>query len=301
VKPVDFQLHRPSSLPQAVALLERLGDDCKLLAGGQSLVPLLNFRLARPEHVIDLSGIGSLATVRRTRDQLVIGAMTTHAQAERSRAIARAAPLITQALPHVAHSAIRARGTVGGSIAHGDPAAELPAVVLALDATVVAVGPAGERVIAAADFFRGNLVTSLGPDEVLTEIRIRPAPASVGVAFEEVGRRQGDFALVGAGAQVQLDARGRVAELRTCLTGVSPAPRRATEAESMLTGRALSPEAVEAAAAATREALSPNSDLHATAEYRRDVAGTLLARVVRSAEQRARAAAEAAPTEEGPQ
>jgi len=300
VKPVDFQLHRPSSLPQAVSLLERLGEDCKLLAGGQSLVPLLNFRLARPEHVIDLSGIRSLGTVWRTPDQLVIGAMTTHAQALRSRAVAEAAPLIAQALPHVAHLAIRARGTVGGSIAHGDPAAELPAVVLALDATLVAVGPAGEREIAAADFFLGNLVTSLAPDEVLTEIRVRPAPGSVGVAFDEVGRRQGDFALVGAGAHVLLDARGGVAELRTCLTGVSPAPRRASEAESMLTGRPLSPEALDAAAAATREALSPHSDLHATAEYRRDVAGTLLARVIRSAEERARAAMEAGPTEEGP-
>lgn len=297
MKPVDFHLHRPSSLPQTVALLGELGDDCKLLAGGQSLVPLLNFRLARPEHVIDLSGVKSLSTVRRTKDSLVIGATTTHAQAERSTAIAEAAPLLAKALPHIAHAAIRARGTVGGSIAHGDSAAELPAVVLALDATLVAVGPRGQREIPAAEFFLGNLMTSLAYDEVLTEIRIRPPSAPVGAAFEEVGRRQGDFALVGAGAQLRLDDEGRVEDLRTCLTGVSSVPLRATEAESMLAGHSLAPETLDAAADATREALSPNSDLHATAQYRRDVAATLLARAIRSA---VRTATNTRPTEKGP-
>jgi carbon-monoxide dehydrogenase medium subunit len=299
VKPVDFQLHRPASVPEAIALLGELGDDCKLLAGGQSLLPLLNFRLARPEHVIDLGRITSLSMVRRSADELVIGAMTTHAQAERSRAIADAAPLIVRALPHVAHAAIRARGTLGGSVVHADPAAELPAVMLALDARMVVEGPGGERTIAAPDFFLGNLMTSLGGDEVLTEIRIRPASGAVGAAFEEVGRRQGDFALVGAGAQLRLDAEGRIAEIRTCLTGVSPTPRRAAEAEAILTGEPLTGDALRASAVATQDALSPSDDLHATGRYRRDVAGTLLVRAIRSAAERAGAGVEGLSIEEG--
>ncbi|MCU1605811.1 MAG: Carbon-monoxide dehydrogenase (acceptor) [Modestobacter sp.] len=287
MKPVDFELHRPDTLAEAVALLAEHGEDSKVLAGGQSLVPLLNFRLARPEHLIDLGRIASLTTLRRTSERLQIGAMVTHAQAERSAAVAAAAPLMSRAIPHIAHQAIRARGTVGGSIAHGDPAAELPAVAVALDAEMVVVGPRGTRHVPAAEFFRANLVTALDSDEVLTAIWVRPPTGRTGAAFDEVGRRRGDFALVGAGAQVRLDADGAVAEARIALTGVSPTPRRVMEAEAVLVGQRLDPDRLRAAADATRQAVHPSGDLHATADYRRDVAGTLVHRVVAVAAQRA--------------
>ncbi len=287
MKPVDFELHRPETLSEAIALLAEHGEEGKVLAGGQSLVPLLNFRLARPEHLIDLGRIASLSTIRRTPQRLTIGAMVTHAQAERSTAVAQGAPLMARAFPHIAHQAIRARGTVGGSIAHGDPAAELTAVAVALEATMVAVGPRGTREIPARDFFLANLVTALEHDEVLTEVRIVPPAGPTGAAFEEVARRQGDFALVGAGAQVRLAQDGTIADIRICLTGVSATPHRALEAEAVLIGHALSAESTQAAAEATRDVLNPSSDLHATADYRRDVAGTLVSRVVQTAVLRA--------------
>jgi carbon-monoxide dehydrogenase medium subunit len=287
VKPADFELHRPETVAEAVALLAEHGDNGKVLAGGPSLVPLLNFRLARPDHLIDLSRVASLHTVRRTPDHLRVGAMVTYVQAERSPAVAAAAPLMSRAFPHIAHQAIRVRGTVGGSIAHGDPAAELPAVATALDAEMVVIGPRGTRQVPAADFFRANLVTALEPDELLAEVVITPAAPRTGAAFDEVGRRRGDFALVGAGAQVRLDEDGTVAEVRIALTGVSATPHRATEAEALLTGRRLDASVLRAAAEATRAAVHPSGDLHATAEYRRDVAGTLVARVVDLAARRA--------------
>ena len=289
MKPVDFDLHRPESLEQAIGLLVEHGEESKVLAGGQSLVPLLNFRLARPEHLIDLSRIASLTSIRRSVTGLTIGAMVTHAQAERSSAVASGAPLMACAFPHIAHRAIRARGTIGGSIAHGDPAAELPAVVTALDATIVARGPRGEREIKARDFFLANLVTVLNFDEVLTEIRLEPPVGPTGAAFEEVARRQGDFALVGAGAQISLADNGSIRDIRICLTGVSPTPHRAVEAESILAGNELSASRLDEATEAVRGALTPSGDLHATADYRRNVAGTLVSRVVQKAARRATA------------
>jgi carbon-monoxide dehydrogenase medium subunit len=287
MKPVDFELHRPETLDEALSLLAEHGAEGKVLAGGQSLVPLLNFRLARPEHLVDLGRIASLTILRRTADRLSIGAMVTHERAERSPAVAEAAPLMARAFPHIAHQAIRTRGTVGGSIAHGDPAAELPAVAVALDAVMVAVGPRGRREIAAKDFFVANLVTALADDELLTEVHVRPATGATGAAFEEVGRRQGDFALVGAGAQVRLADDGTVADARICLTGVSPVPHRATEAESLLVGHRPDADRVAAAAQQVRSAINPSSDLHATGDYRRDVAGTLVERAVATAAERA--------------
>jgi carbon-monoxide dehydrogenase medium subunit len=286
MKPVDFTLHRPETLAEALELLATY-DDAKVLAGGQSLIPLLNFRLARPEHLVDLGRIAALTTINRTTESLRIGAMVTHRQAEQSRAVMQDTPLMAAAFPNIAHQAIRARGTVGGSVAHADPAAELPAVVLALEATMVAAGPGGEREIAANEFFISNLVTALGPDEILTEIRLAPASGRTGAAFEEVGRRQGDFALVGAGAQLRLADDGTVEDARACLTGVAAVPHRAYEVESLLVGNRLDPAVLDAAAEATREAVTPSGDLHATADYRRDVAGTLMARAVAAAHARA--------------
>lgn len=289
MKPVAFELHQPHTAQQAVALLAEHAAEGKVLAGGQSLIPLLNFRLSRPEHVIDLSKVASLRVLQRSLGLLTFGAMVTYAQAQRSPGVAAAAPLVAAALPHIGHQAIRNRGTVGGSVAHGDPAAELPAVMVALEATLVAVSVRGTREIPAGEFFRANLVTALSDDELLTEVRVPAATGITGAAFEEVGRRQGDFALVGAGAQVRLAEDGTVEEARIALAGVSPQPQRAHEAESLLTGARPDPPLLREVADVVRAAVSPSGDLHATAEYRRDVAGTLTARAVGSAVERATA------------
>ncbi len=296
MKPVDFTLHRPDTLDEAVAILAEHRDEAKVLAGGQSLVPLLNFRLARPEHLVDLSRIASLTRLVRTRSGLAVGAMVRQAQAERSAAVAGSAPLLAAAFPHIAHQAIRARGTVGGSLAHADPAAELPAVAVASDARFTAVGPSGRREIAAADFFLGNLMTALAPDEVLTEVVFSGAPERSGAAVEEVGRRRGDFALVCAGAQVSLEpgSAGVVREARVCLAGVAATPYRAAEAERVLAGARLDDAVLAQAADAVRDAIDPNGDLHATAGYRKDVAGVLVKRAVAAAHRNAHAAAAAA-------
>jgi aerobic carbon-monoxide dehydrogenase medium subunit len=282
VKPVDFHLHRPETRAEALALLHEHADDVRVLAGGQSLVPLLNFRLARPGHLVDIGRIASLAGVRRTPDEVVIGSMVRQAQAERSLAVAAAAPLLAAALPNIAHPPIRNRGTVGGSLAHADPAAELPAVALALDAVFVAASVRGQREIPASAFFRTHLTTALDADELLTEIRFPQAAPGTGAAFLEVGRRRGDFALVGAAVQVTLDGE-RIVDARVCFTGVDQIPHRCPEAERILLGAtARSPE-VRAAADAARDGMQPGGDLHATAAYRKDVSGTLLARGVAEA------------------
>ena len=286
MKPVDFTLHRPETLDDAVAILAEHAEDSKVLAGGQSLVPLLNFRLARPEHLVDLSRIAGLAQLRRTRDEVIVGAMVRQANAERSPAIAENTPLLAAALPHIAHPPIRNRGTIGGSLAHGDPAAELPAVARALDARFIAVGPRGRREIAARDFFHGNLMTDLAADEILVNVLFDHAPANTGAAFEEVSRRRGDFALVGAGAQVTIND-GTVSDIRICLTGVSATPHRGTEAEQLLVGQPLTDGLLAEAADATRSTIRPSGDLHATAEYRKDVAGLVLTRAVNEAHRRA--------------
>ena len=286
MKPVDFTLHRPQTVAEAVEILAAHPDDSKVLAGGQSLVPLLNFRLARPAHLVDLSRIAGLTQLRRTAVTVTVGAMVRQAYAERSPAVVQNVPLLAAALPHVAHPPIRSRGTVGGSLAHGDPAAELPAVARALDATFVAVGPSGRREIPARDFFLANLMTALTSDEVLVEVLFDRTPANTGAAFDEVGRRRGDFALVGAGAQVTVED-GTMTEVRIALTGVSATPHRATEAEQLLVGQTLSDRLLTQAADATRAAIRPSGDLHATAAYRKDVAGVLLTRAVTQAHHRA--------------
>lgn len=287
MKPVDFVLHRPETLDEATGLLaEYADDDAKVLAGGQSLVPLLNFRLARPRHVVDIGRIAALTEIRRTASEVTVGATARQAQAERSHAVAADVPLLAAALPNIAHPAIRNRGTVGGSLAHGDAAAELPAVATALDVTFVAVGRGGRREIPAADFFRTHMTTALAPDELLTEVRFPRAGEGTGAAFLEVARRRGDFALVGLAAQVRMDGE-HIAEARVCVSGVGHVPHRSGEAQRLLAGARPGSTAVEEAADALRESVHPSGDLHATAAYRRDVAGTLLVRAVREAAGRA--------------
>jgi carbon-monoxide dehydrogenase medium subunit len=286
VKPVAFDLVRPADLSEALAELSVDPEESKLLAGGQSLVPLLNFRLARPARLIDLARIESLRGITRDNGRLSISAMTTQHEAENSDLVRHCAPLLAAALPRIAHPPIRSRGTVGGSTAHADPAAEIPAVVMALDATLRMTSAQGSREVPAGEFFHGFLTTALAADELLTAVELPVAPPGTGAAFLEVARRHGDFALVGAAAQLTV-RDGTVTDCRVVLTGVADRPHRLREAEAVVTGTSLDEATARQAAAATEASISPPGDLHATADYRRHVAGVLVQRGLREAYRRA--------------
>jgi carbon-monoxide dehydrogenase medium subunit len=288
VKPAPFDYFTPDTVDEALALLAEHGDAAKPLAGGQSLIPAMNFRLARPTALVDLNRIGELAYVRAERAGLTLGAMTRQRAVERSAAVARAAPLLAEAMPSIAHPQIRNRGTVGGSVAHADPSAELPAVILALEAQLKARSAAGERSIPAAEFFKGMLETALGPDELLVEIALPPLPERSGTSFLEMARRHGDYALVGVAAVVTLDPRGRCKAVRLSLLSVGDGPVLATEAGKVLAGQTPSEELLRAAgdAAATRD-VDPPSDIHASAAYRRQLVAVLTRRALGRAFERA--------------
>jgi aerobic carbon-monoxide dehydrogenase medium subunit len=287
VKPAPFDYHAPATLAEVIALLREHGDAAKLLAGGQSLVPMLNMRLARPEVLIDLNRVAGLSYVRQEGDTLAIGAMTRHAEVERSALIARLQPLLTEAMAQVGHIQIRNRGTIGGSLVHADPSAELPAVLAALDGSVRVAGPGGEREIGAADLFLMYFTTSLQADEVLTEVRLPVLPARTGWAFEEVARRHGDFALVGVAVTLTLEEGGGISAGRIALTGVGMTPVRAASAEARLAGRRPSAGIFAEAASAVRDEIEPDTDIHATADFRRHLAGVLTERALGRALQRA--------------
>ena len=281
MKPPKFDYHAPRSVDEAVALLARYGGDAKPLAGGQSLVPLLNFRLARPAALIDLNRIPPLAGIREVDGQLALGAMTRQRAVEFSPVVRRAVPLLTEATRWVGHLPIRSRGTIGGSIAHADPSAEYPAVLTALDGTVVARGQKGERTLAAAALFETYLTTSLGADELLTEVRLPVLPTGAGCAFEEFARRHGDFAIVGIAAAVW--RTGARVTARLAAAGAGPVPVRLRGAEEILEREGLGDKAVAAAAARAGELVQPDSDLHATADYRRNLTRVLTARALATA------------------
>ena len=287
MKPVDFHLHRPETVGEALDLLARYGDDAKVLAGGQSLVPLLNFRLARPEHVVDIDRVAGLSGMRAGPTGLTVGAMTRQARVERAADVGVAVPLLAAALPYVGHPPIRARGTIGGSLAHADPAAELPAVAIAAGAVLVAESARGRREIPAAEFVSGSFTTALAPDELLVEVRFPPANGRTGAAFVEVSRRRGDFALVGAAAQLSFDDSARVRDARLALIGVGDTPRRCPDAEAALVGTPADGDAGELAAREATAVLRPPGDLHASGDYRRAVAGVVLTRAVSEARRRA--------------
>jgi carbon-monoxide dehydrogenase medium subunit len=282
MKAPPFDYFAPETLEEALGLLHEYGDEAKVLAGGQSLVPLLALRLARPSVLVDLRRVPGLASVERGNGTVRIGAMVRETALERSATLRESVPLLAAAAPLIGHPAIRTRGTVGGSVAHADPAAEIPAIVLALDAELVARRWSGERTISAAEFFQGFLTTVLEPDEALVELRFPAAGPGTGVCFEEVARRHGDFAIVGAAASVELDD-GRVADCRVALIGVGGTPMRRPAAEQTLTGQAPSNDAIAAAAAAAAENLEPASDLHGSATYRRHLARVVTARALRGA------------------
>jgi carbon-monoxide dehydrogenase medium subunit len=286
VKPPRFTYHDPTALPEVLGLLDQLGADAKVLAGGQSLIPLLNMRMAHPKHLIDLNRIAELAYLDERDGGIAIGAMTRHRAAERSPLVRERCPLLAQAVGQIGHVQIRSRGTVGGSIAHADPAAELPAVLAALDGRVTLAGPAGQRVVKPEDFFVTYLTTSAAPGELLTEVWFPALPPRTGQAWLELARRHGDYALVGLGASLTLDSDGTIAEARLALTGVGPTPVRARATEERLKGERPGPALFAEAGRLVAREVEPDSDIHATAEYRRHVAGILTLRALqRAAEQ----------------
>ncbi len=286
MKPPRFEYHAPSTTEEALDLLARYGGDAKVLAGGQSLMPLLNFRLVRPAALIDLNRIAALAYIRELDGQVRFGAMTRQRAVEFSPVVRRRLPLLAEATRWVGHLPIRTRGTIGGSIAHADPAAEYPAVLSALDGEVVARSPRGERTLRPRELFQTYLTTTLKPDEILTEVRLPAMEAGAGYAFEEFARRHGDFAIVGVAAVLVLDG-SRVVRARLATAGANPVPTRLRAAEEILERGDLSEEAIEAAASRAGELVQPDSDIHASADYRRHLTGVLTARALKRARTRA--------------
>src|SRR5262245_55424612 len=293
MKPATFEYRRPETLDEALAILAESGSDAKALAGGQSLVPAMNFRLARPAVLVDLNRIAALAYVEKNRDGgLRIGAMTRQRAAERSELVARGAPLLYEALPWIAHPQIRNRGTVGGSLAHADPAAELPAVMVALDARFVLRSRAAIRTVPAQAFYTGLLTTVLRPDELLTEIQIPLRTPGAGAAFLEVARRQGDFALVGVGVELVLGAAGTCSSVRIALVSVGEGPVLATEAMNVLAGNVVGAVAIEEAARVAADIdIDPPGDIHASPAYRRHLTRVLVRRALLKAAERSKEAA----------
>lgn len=282
MKPAPFQYRAPSSVSEALAILAEHGDDAHVLAGGQSLLPMMALRLARPSMLVDVGRIAELAELHNG-DGLSIGAGVTQRRLERSPLVAEHCPLLAQAIPLIAHPPIRTRGTIGGSLAHADPAAELPAVAAALDAEVVLRHSGGERVVPIAQFFEGYLTTACQPGELVAEIRFPARAPRTGTAFVEISRRHGDFAIVACAAVVSLDDDRRVLDARIALAGVDMVPLRARSAEALLMGEVAGADLWKAAAAAAKVGLQPSSDIHATGAYRSHVAGVLAARALAAA------------------
>ena len=285
MKPARFAYHAPATVDEAIALLTRYGGEAKLLAGGQSLMPLMNFRVARPAALIDLNAIASLGYIREEDGQVRFGAMTRQRAIEFSPVVRRRLPLLAEATALVGHLPIRSRGTIGGSLAHADPSAEYPAILAALDGVVVTRGPRGERTLQASELFQSYLTTSLGPDEILVEVRLPAMAAGAGFAFEEFSRRHGDFAIVGIATMLVGDGQ-HCATARLATAGAGPVPMRLRSAEEILERDGLSEAAVEAAARRAAELVEPDSDIHASAAYRRNLTRVLTGRALRRAKAR---------------
>ena len=285
MKPAPFEYEVPHSVDEALEMLDADADDLEVkpIAGGQSLVPMMNFRLARPDVLVDLNRLAELSYIRRRDGMLQIGALTRQTMLQRSPLVRERWPLLGQAIDWVAHPQIRSRGTVGGSIAHADPAAELPVALLALDGAVLVRSRRGERTIDAADLFVTNLMTSLEPGELLVGIEVPQVLGGTRAAFVEYARRHGDFALGGAAVSLTLDGDGVVERAAIALLAAGPVPVRATEAEAELVGHPPAADVARKAADAVRAAISPTGDIHGSAEYRRGLIGTLVERGILSA------------------
>lgn len=281
MKPPRFSYAAPRSLEAALGLLEQHGDSAKLLAGGQSLVPVLNFRLASPAVLIDLNRVAGLDGITRSADGgLCVGAMARWRKLEQSELVAQSNPLLSHALTHVAHVQIRNRGTIGGSFAHADPAAEVPAVAVACGAEILLSSRQGVRRLSAADFFQGVFTTALGPHEILSEIRFPPWPVRRRWGFQEIARRHGDFAIVGAIALLDLAPSDACEAARVVVFGASDKPLRLPDVEQMLAGQHRTTALLRAAGDRAAAALEPRGDLHASADYRRELTAVLVRRAL---------------------
>jgi len=284
-----FQYRLATSVQEAVELLAANGDEAKVLAGGQSLVPLINLGLAQPGLLVDINGIPGLDGIQTVNGSLAVGALVRHAVAEQSETIRQACPLLAEAIPLIGDRQVRNRGTMGGSIAHADPVAELPTVAVCLDAKMRVEGANGSRDVPASDFFVTYLTTAIEPAELLTAVWFPVSTPSTGVSFQELVRRKGDFAIVAAAAAIELAADGTCRKVNLALAGVAPTPIRATAAENMLRGQAPSPDLVRraAAAAASADNVDPESDVMASADYRRAMAEVYARRALTEAVGRA--------------
>jgi aerobic carbon-monoxide dehydrogenase medium subunit len=277
-----FDYACPTTLAEAVQLLAS-NDDAKALAGGQSLVPMLAFRLLHPALLVDLRKLADLRGIKVTENGVTLGAMVRWREIEDDARLSAAHPLLKAAVAHVAHYQIRNRGTVGGSLAHADPAAEMPGIALTCEAEIAVIGKAGARAIAAADFFTGALTTALAPDEIIVDVRLPPWPKGRRWGFQEFARRRGDFALAAAAVFYDEDARGCAINAHVGVIGVADRPVRLAGVEALLNGRKIDEAAIAQADAATTAAVDPPDDIHGSADYRRALAGTMVERALRQA------------------
>jgi carbon-monoxide dehydrogenase medium subunit len=283
MKSPAFDYACPTTLAEAVSLLASREGEAKVLAGGQSLVPMLAFRLAAPALLVDLNKLAELQYIKIASDGLRLGAMVRWRQLEGDARLARAHPLLVAAVKHVAHYQIRNRGTVGGSLAHADPAAELPGVAVVCEAEITAISPDGPRVVRACDFFLGPLTTALTPEEIIVELRLPPWPGNRRWGFEEFARRRGDFAMAGAALYYDAQADGKASNSHVGVIGVGDRPQRLSEVEAILNGSAIDAGTIAAAKRAAAAAVNPSDDIHASAAYRRALVGTLVERALERA------------------
>lgn len=280
--PAPFEYFAPKRLEEAIDLLSSYAEDVKLLAGGQSLVPLMKLRLAKPRYIIDLSRIPELNYIRDDGDKIIIGAVTTHAQVEHSELIKNRCPLLLQTAATIGDVQVRNQGTLGGSLAHADPAGDMPAAILALGAEIKAVGPKGERWISAEDFFLGLLTTSLESDEILTEIKV-PATKGIKAAYLKAAQRASGFAVVGIAVGLKLDSDGSCADISIGVTGVMDKPYRATNVEKMLRGKKPETRLLQEAAAELTQGIDIIEDINGSKEYRSHLARVYAVRAIEAA------------------
>jgi carbon-monoxide dehydrogenase medium subunit/2-furoyl-CoA dehydrogenase FAD binding subunit len=283
MKPTSFEYLTPKTVKETIGLLEQYGDEIKVLAGGQSLVPMLNFRVARPKYLVDINGIRDLEYIREEKGELVIGALTREWAVEKSTLVREKCPILPKAISFIGHLPIRTRGTIGGSLVHADPSAELPIMASVLDAKIKIVGPGGERTLKAEEFFLTYLTSALEAAEILVEVRIPVLPPRTGWSFLELSRRHGDFAIVAVASLITLGEKGICQKARIALGGVGPTPIRAGAAEDLLTGKAITDALIAEAGIKAAEATEPESDYHASAEYRRDMARVYAVRSLKEA------------------
>ncbi len=283
MKPNAFEYFNPGTVAEAVKLLEQYGDEGKVLAGGQSLIPMLNFRVARPRYLIDINGLKDLDYIREEKGELVIGALARERAVEKSALVQKLCPILPKAISYIGHVPIRTRGTFGGTLVHADPSAEIPVVATALGAKMKVAGPSGERVLGADEFFVTYLTSALEPSEILVEARIPAIPPKTGWSFMELSRRYGDFGIVVVAALVTLNDQGICQGANIALGGVFQTPLRAKAAEAVLKGQKITEALIAKAAETAAEATEPESDYHASAEYRKEMAKVFTRRALEEA------------------